>query len=82
MEYDCEADLIKRYKGLIKQVDCSISEKSVKKTSDLLKMMKKMVEDAEYLWFFSKGASVQVNDDYICLWVKLCIFRSDNRNRM
>lgn len=32
LEYDDEALLIKRYKGLIKQVDCSISEKSIKKT--------------------------------------------------
>ena len=35
--------MILRYKGLIKQADCSISGKSIDKTEELLRRMQKVV---------------------------------------
>lgn len=37
--------MIVKYKGLIKQADCSISDKNIKKTCDLLKMMQRIVDE-------------------------------------
>lgn len=47
MEFSKETDMIVKYKGLIKQVDCSISDKNIKKTADLLKNMQKIVDEIE-----------------------------------
>jgi hypothetical protein len=48
LEFDREEHMIVKYKGLIKQVDCSISEKNIQKTSLLLKQMEKIVNSNTY----------------------------------
>ncbi len=45
LEFSKESDMIVKYKGLIKQADCSISDKNIKKTCDLLKMMQRIVDE-------------------------------------
>lgn len=37
-----------KYKGMIKQVDCSISDKNIQKTTLLLRQMQKIVDDSKY----------------------------------
>jgi hypothetical protein len=45
LEFNRESDLILKYKGLIKQADCSISDKNIKKTSELLAQMQRIVDE-------------------------------------
>lgn len=42
MEFSVKEELIARYKNKIKEIDCSISEKNVKRTADILKEMQQL----------------------------------------
>lgn len=78
LEFSAKEELIARYKNKIKEIDCSISEKNVKRTADILKEMQQLASvDIDDYWMKGMAGGFSRITHFLIIWFfmfNFCIF--------